>query len=630
MADDRRLVISSEPHLAPEEISRRTFSTVFRGFDPVEVRTYLSRVADELALMRERYKHLEQQLLQAESKVEHTELDEDALTSALGEESARVLKTAKQAAADIKTKAEENVERLLRQAHAEAERIRHESEGVLAQRTKEASEIAESIRQAASDDAASVRARAASEAEAMVDAARERSREMLDEAKALRSKILSDVTRRRNAARVQVAQLRAGRDRLLDAYRVVRETLDQVTKELERADDEARASAETAGRRVAEEVEAIADELDVDLDAGDELEVPIVASPAIELEPVVDEPAPVAFVPDEPAPVVSSPKPPAEATAIAAELDEVAAAAEVAVVQPTKPQPAPELVQALAAGELTVLEPEAPIEAVRVLPPDEAGALESEPTVEKPVVVEAEPTAPATNGSHPDAPAETSEPSDPDADSVRRRDEETAPLEAQLARKLKRALQDEQNDVLDRLRVHRGKLDEVLATADEQASRYRRVARPVLDQAARAGAGFVGQTRKPRVSFDEQAGELASAIAGPLRTRLEAAFEQATRDGDDEGAVIERIGAAYREWKMQRIERLAGDHVAAAFTRGTYAAAADDTKLRWIVSDLDGPCPDCDDNALAGPTTKGETYPTGQLHPPAHGGCRCLLLPVEA
>lgn len=618
MADDRRLVISSEPHLAPEEISRRTFSTVFRGFDPVEVRTYLSRVADELGLMRERYKHLEQQLIQAESKAEHTELDEDALTSALGEESARVLKAAKQAAADIKAKAEENVERLLRQAHAEAERIRQESEGVLAQRTKEASEIAESIRQAASDDAASVRARAASEAEAMVEAAKARSREMLDEAKALRSKVLGDVTRRRNAARVQVAQLRAGRDRLLDAYRVVRETLEQVTKELERADDEARASAENAGRRVADEVEAIADELDVDLDAGDELEVPIAAT--VELQPVVDELAPVAFVPDEPAPSAR----PKEASAIAAEPEEVAAAAEVAVVQPTRPQPAPELVQALAAGELTVLEPEAPIEAVRVLPPEEAAAREAKTDADK--QTEAEPAA--SNGSHPDTATDVSDAGDPDADSVRRRDDETAPLEAQLARKLKRALQDEQNDVLDRLRVRRGKLDEVLATADEQAGRYRRVARPVLDQAARAGAGFVGQTRKPKVSFDEQAGDLAAAIAGPLRTRLEAAFEQATRDGDDEAAVIERIGAAYREWKMQRIERLAGDHVAAAFTRGTYAAAADDAKLRWIVSDLDGPCPDCDDNALAGPTPKGETYPTGQPHPPAHGGCRCVLVPV--
>ena len=52
-------------------------------------------------------------------------------------------------------------------------------------------------------------------------------------------------------------------------------------------------------------------------------------------------------------------------------------------------------------------------------------------------------------------------------------------------------------------------------------------------------------------------------------------------------------------------------------------------RLQWLVDD-DGHCPDCDDNALAGPTAKGETFPTGQLHPPAHPGCRCLLVPVTA
>jgi hypothetical protein len=48
--------------------------------------------------------------------------------------------------------------------------------------------------------------------------------------------------------------------------------------------------------------------------------------------------------------------------------------------------------------------------------------------------------------------------------------------------------------------------------------------------------------------------------------------------------------------------------------------------LRWIVDDDGGPCPDCDDDALAGPTRKGDPFPTGQLHPPAHPGCRCVLV----
>ena len=51
-------------------------------------------------------------------------------------------------------------------------------------------------------------------------------------------------------------------------------------------------------------------------------------------------------------------------------------------------------------------------------------------------------------------------------------------------------------------------------------------------------------------------------------------------------------------------------------------------KLRWLPVQT-GHCPDCDDNALE-PTTKGEKFPTGQAHPPAHPGCRCFLVPFDA
>jgi len=67
--------------------------------------------------------------------------------------------------------------------------------------------------------------------------------------------------------------------------------------------------------------------------------------------------------------------------------------------------------------------------------------------------------------------------------------------------------------------------------------------------------------------------------------------------------------------------------VVAAFARGAFAATPAATSSRWLVEDVDGPCPDCDDNVLAGDVPKGEAYPTGQQHPPAHPGCRCLVVP---
>ncbi|MBO0729761.1 MAG: hypothetical protein J2P57_10915, partial [Acidimicrobiaceae bacterium] len=98
--------------------------------------------------------------------------------------------------------------------------------------------------------------------------------------------------------------------------------------------------------------------------------------------------------------------------------------------------------------------------------------------------------------------------------------------------------------------------------------------------------------------------------------------------GDDQATLVDAIGAAYREWKSQRIERSVGDVIAAAFSRGSWSTVPDGSRLRWVAEDIEGPCPDCDDDNLAGALLKGEAWPTGQMHPPAHSGCRCLLVPV--
>ncbi len=110
-------------------------------------------------------------------------------------------------------------------------------------------------------------------------------------------------------------------------------------------------------------------------------------------------------------------------------------------------------------------------------------------------------------------------------------------------------------------------------------------------------------------------------IATDLRSRVARAVEGRR---DDDEALIEAISAAYREWKSTRSEPFAHHHVAAAYAFASFEAAPD-LPMVWVVDPSEGGCPDCDDNALAGPTPKGEHYPTGQLHPPAHAGCRCLL-----
>ncbi|MEO6988918.1 MAG: DivIVA domain-containing protein [Aquihabitans sp.] len=216
---------------------------------------------------------------------------------------------------------------------------------------------------------------------------------------------------------------------------------------------------------------------------------------------------------------------------------------------------------------------------------------------------------------------------DPDTDLLDRRDATTNELERQLARKLKRVLSDEQNEVLDLLRRAKGSphASEVLPSEADHVERYRAAALEDLSGAERAGAGFNGDAPKREADVVDLAGVFAEEMVRQIRGRLELSI-----NGDgDEDEVAERIRALYREWKTQRIAEVARHHVITAFSRGVAEAADDDASFRWLVDHGDAAAPDCEDNALAGPVAKGSPFPTGDLMPPAHPGCRCLLVVVD-
>ena len=87
------------------------------------------------------------------------------------------------------------------------------------------------------------------------------------------------------------------------------------------------------------------------------------------------------------------------------------------------------------------------------------------------------------------------------------------------------------------------------------------------------------------------------------------------------------ISARYREWRARDLEGLLADLLAAAYARGVFDATPSGATLRWVPAEV-GQCPDADDNALE-PTVKGHDFPTGQAYPPAHPGCRCLVVPSD-
>jgi len=216
--------------------------------------------------------------------------------------------------------------------------------------------------------------------------------------------------------------------------------------------------------------------------------------------------------------------------------------------------------------------------------------------------------------------------SDADEQLLKQRDQLIDPLAVQLVRRLKRTMQDDQNGALDRLRTARAadRMTAVVGAREEQAAPYADAGSALLDEAARAGSASTPAGAAP-VTVDDLALALAREVCDGLRGRLERALEEATREDLDLSGISERLSAIYREMKVDRLDRLAVHHLVAAYSRGAFVSTQEGRPLRWIVDD-EAACPDCDDNALAGPTPRGEVFPTGQLHPPVHLGCRCLVV----
>ena len=201
------------------------------------------------------------------------------------------------------------------------------------------------------------------------------------------------------------------------------------------------------------------------------------------------------------------------------------------------------------------------------------------------------------------------------------------------ARKLKRVLADEQNEVLDALRSREPvTVEGVLADPDEQAERYADAVAAEMIAAVEAGAETTAPTGGATIDLGPDGPlaavrhQLAAELVAPLRERL----ARAVADGDgDNDAVAKRARSLYREWKTQRIDEQLDDLFRLAYCRGALAAAPAGALVTWVVDPDGPPSPDCEDNALAGAVPIGDAFPSGHTSPPMDPGCRCLLTTVD-
>lgn len=667
-SDLHKRAAASGPRLSPDEIAARGFATAFRGLSEPEVRSFLKRVSEDVTRAIARERELTERVAALEAQIAHPEPPtEQQLLDALGEETARVLISAQTAATEIRTKAQALATDLTREAQDEARTVRENSQQEAAARAEESErrraeleEIGErkarDVRDAADRDAAEVRSRAEresdemrattkAESDAATASARHESASLIEEARALREKVLTDMARHRTLLQAQIDELRAGRDRLLDAYRVVKRTLGDATEAL--AGVEARAAQERTSDEalpvppidgVDEAVFAAVGQEHAGVSGSETSpQAPTPAgepgASAVADAPVTAAPVPVPTTgpPGTAAPVpVPTARPPADTPAVAKTAG--GSDSDVGSATPSSPiaTPPPDVkadpgkgadVDALFAQLRAAQDVPLPDSGGESAPSADAGA-EAAPSRATGKDPEPSPDPAARSAATP-----ASTPPSRDDRLRTRRDDALASIRRDLLRAAKRALQDDQNALLDRLRTSKGRPSPaVLPERDVQHTAWVAVVKGPVGEAYRSARRSVRRGPMPKVPED-LVRALAASIVDPLRDRLVAALDDAGLPGagvsDDADDLTERLSARFREFRAQRLDDSVDDALCAAWARGVFDAAPPGARLRWIPERV-GRCPDCDDNALES-AVKGQNFPTGQGYPPAHSGCRCLV-----
>ena len=617
---------------SPTAVAGATFPSSRRGFDQNEVRDFLRMVSAEISRQQERITFLERELLNSQQvgTAPQVELNEETITELLGEETARIVQAAREAAGKIKVRSEETATRLVREATDEAARVREDAEL----------------------EAARVRQDAASDAEAEILMAKQQGRDMVNEARAYRERVLADVARRRELAREQIEDLMHGRDRIVQVFDRARIATEDVLRELDDVAEEPSEFVNLAPTTGPIPIIVQADEIEareamrpavssapafVPYDQDEDIavmteEVVIDRTARIEEvvaieEKVVEEQTPIApvveLVVEAPVSNVVPLFARQETTVVVADLDEdldeddeddVNDPPLVIVEQKAKAvvPPADDIFAKLRrSGAESVAKEVATTQLKKVEPKKKPVEKKIEPAAEESVEAPVEEVAVATT--------------------FELRDEELAPVIAAMSRKLKRALADEQNEVLD---ILRGKLpvktlDAIVGPKTDHSARILEALEASLKAAALAGAKSLSKAsdkdlQKMVASQMAAINEFVIAtVVAPLRERLSRSISQAAGDNAELTSLVRLV---YREWKNQHVDTQIDNIAQTSFGRGAFAALTPGAKVCWKV-DPNGPaCADAEDNSLAGFVNAGEAFPTGHTHAPAHAGCRCALV----
>ena len=625
---------------SPAAVGSAQFTVTRRGFDTEEVRDFLRSVSAELGRLQERERFLESELraMQTRGMSGPGVLDEETVTALLGEETARVLTVAREAAAQMRVRAAEAAERLVREANSDAIRVREDADIETSRR----------------------RSDAASDVEAELELAKQQGREMVNEAREYREKVLSELARRRELARQQIEQLIHSRDRLVNAFDRARLAANDVVGDLAEFDDLSNEVAHATGITKptnatsndfvdhTQDPEAIPQKMAgtqvidvVEIEIMEEL----VADDEIIEEVIIEEVAETTITSIHEEQVGMSDHPSTDVPAVE-HLAEVVQLfgkkhREATITPVVTPKSTPELepIAKVEAPKIAEVKPQTSKTPVKT--PAKKSVDDLFASLRKTSTAEVARTATPKTAS-----PETTEPKavipkpkavipKVDGSVFVHRDEVLAPIIVTLTSKMKRVLADEENSMLTYLQGKKAAvaLEKVLPEPSTHVQGYVEAVAEDVMSAAMGGAKSLSSSLKADLRrkvtsaavMQVMSKNIDDVLVRPLRDRIQRCVEQS--DGDRE-EMSKLIRSVYREWKMQRVEQHIGDIARLAYSRGAYLVLDQGTSVCWMVDPNGPPCADAEDNSLAGATALGSEFPTGHTHPTAHTGCRCLISPT--
>ena len=112
--------------ISADQIRRREFVTIRRGYDPDQVRAYLEQLADQIELMRVLLREAQRE---AETAIRSSAQPHEDPYDKLAQRVSGVIREADKAAETIRGEAATDAERLTREARSDADRIRTDAQG---------------------------------------------------------------------------------------------------------------------------------------------------------------------------------------------------------------------------------------------------------------------------------------------------------------------------------------------------------------------------------------------------------------------------------------------------------------------------------------------------------------------